>query len=234
MRVFLSGQRFFGQEVLRLLLALGQEVVGVSAPAEDLKGRPDRLWQLAARQGLPLIQAGQLSAATLPAGVDLIIAAHSHDFIGQKTRLKTKLGGIGYHPSLLPLHRGRDAVYWALRLGERITGGTVYWLNDTVDGGPIAAQDWCFVRPDDSPSELWQRDLQPMGLRLIAQVVTDLNNGIIVSIPQDEQLASWEPSVDRPPLYRPDLCQIGPPPEGFQVIRRRPHEPVNPWVEAYS
>ena len=144
MRVFLSGQRFFGQEVLRLLLSLGQEVVGVSAPLEDPRGRPDLLWKAAHREGLPLIRAGQLNAATMPDGVDLIVAAHSHDFIGQKTRLKTKLGAIGYHPSLLPLHRGRDAVYWALRLGERVTGGTVFWLNDTVDGGPIAAQGLVF------------------------------------------------------------------------------------------
>ena len=234
MKVFLSGQRYFGQEVLRLFLSLGVEVAGVSAPLEDPRGRPDLLWKAAHLQGLPLIRAGQLNAATLPEGVDIIVAAHSHDFIGKKTRLKTKLGAIGYHPSLLPLHRGRDAIYWTLRLGERVTGGTVFWLNDTVDGGPVAAQGWCFVRPDDSPSSLWQRDLQPLGLHLLAQVVTDLENGTIVSIPQDESLATWEPSVGQPPLFRPDLCQIGPPPAGFKVIRRRPHEPVNPWVEAYG
>lgn len=234
MRVFLSGQRHFGQEVLALLLGLGVEVAGVAAPPQDSRGREDRLWRLAQLKGLPLMLSTDLNAATLPPDVDLVVCAHSHAFVGKKTQAKTKLGGIGFHPSLLPLHRGRDAIYWALRLGERITGGTVYWLNDTVDGGPMAAQDWCFVRPGDSPSSLWQRDLQPLGLRLLTQVLADLQRGVIVSIPQDEKLATWEPSVGRPPLYRPDLEQIGPPPRGFQVIRRRESEPINPWVEAYG
>ena len=57
---------------------------------------------------------------------------------------------------------------------DRVAGGTVYWLDDLVDGGPIAAQDWCFVRPDDTPSTLWRRELFPMGLRLIDQVLGDL------------------------------------------------------------
>ena len=37
---------------------------------------------------------------------------------------------------------------------DKVAGGTVFWLNDTVDGGPVAAQDYCFVRPDDSASSL--------------------------------------------------------------------------------
>lgn len=36
----------------------------------------------------------------------------------------------------------------------------------TVDGGPIAAQDWCFIRPEDDARSLWSRELAPMGLRL--------------------------------------------------------------------
>jgi methionyl-tRNA formyltransferase len=234
MRVFLSGQRRFGHDVLNLLLDMGLELVGVAAPPEDSRGRQDILWRLAGAKGLPRWQPQDLNASTLPEDVDLVVCAHSHAFVGKKTRLKTKLGGIGFHPSLLPLHRGRDAIYWTLRLGERVTGGTVYWLSDNVDGGPIAAQDWCLVRPDDTPSSLWQRELQPMGLRLMAQVMDDLRQGVIVAIPQDERLATWEPSVNRPPLYRPDLEQIGPPPQGFQVIRRRAKEPANPWVEAYG
>ena len=203
MRVYLCGQRYFGQEVLRLLLRLGHEVVGVSAPPVTPDGRPDRLW--CAADGLPRFEAGNLTAATLPPHVDLIVAAHSHDFIGRQTRFRARLGAIGYHPSLLPLHRGRDAVRWVVKLRERVTGGSIYWLNDTVDGGPIAAQDWCFVRPDDTAESLWHRDLQPMGLRLFAHVFASLERGTVVRVPQDHTLATWEPALNPPPLRRPDL-----------------------------
>ena len=42
-------------------------------------------------------------------------------------------------------------------MGDRVTGGSVYWLTKGVDCGPVAAQDWCFVRPDDDPESLWRR-----------------------------------------------------------------------------
>lgn len=214
MNIYLCGQRYFGREALRLILSLGHTVVGVSAPPETSDGRLDRLWALADHLHIPRYPAGRLNADTLPADVDLIVAAHSYDFISRRTRLRTRLGAIGYHPSLLPLHRGRDAVRWVVKLRERITGGSVFWLNDTVDGGPIAAQDWCFVQRGDTAEELWRRDLQPMGLRLLERTLTDIARGVLVQVPQDHTLATWEPSLNPPPLYRPDLLMLG---AGYQA-----------------
>lgn len=219
MRVYLSGQRSFGYAVLDLLRKRGEDIAGVSAPPES-EGAPDRLYSAATKLGLPVMAAGRLNAATLPPRVDLIVCAHSHEFIGRATRTAAKLGALGYHPSLLPVHRGRDAVRWTVRLRERITGGTAFWLNDQVDGGPIAAQAWCHVRPDDTASSLWRRELFPMGLRLLGQVLADIDRGRIVSVPQDAALATWEPSLESAPLFRPDLPQIGPAPAGFTVERQ--------------
>jgi methionyl-tRNA formyltransferase len=58
-------------------------------------------------------------------------------------------------------------------MGERVTGGTVYWLGD-VDAGDVAAQEHVFIRPDDTAEELWQRELFPLGLRLFERVLIDL------------------------------------------------------------
>ena len=216
MKLFICGQKFFGQKTLELCLGLGHEVVGVCAPEGD------RLWMAGKKAGVRwLIPGGSLRADIMPDGVDLIIAAHSYDFISGKTLAKTKLGGIGYHPSLLPLHRGRDAVRWAITMGEKVTGGSVYWLTRSVDGGPIAAQDWCFIHPGVTDRELWREALQPMGLRLFSNVLKDLDNGRIVAIPQDEGVATWEPGFGQEPIFRPDLAQIGPPPSGFCVERPR-------------
>lgn len=231
MKVFIAGQKYFGRLVYEAVRGMGLDVIGVCSPAfrdERLRAfvggpedRPDRLRDVADRDGVPWMEAGNLRAETLPGGVDLIIAAHSFDFIGRPTRDKCKLGAIGYHPSLLPLHRGRDAVRWTIRMGDRIAGGTVYWLNDTVDGGPVAAQDWCFVRPGWDAQKLWRNELQPMGVRLIAQTLADVRRGLLVRIPQDAALASWEPSINQPPLYRPELLQIGGAWEGYKVITER-------------
>lgn len=208
MNILLSGQKWFGRQVLDLVLDLGHSVVLVSAPTGTPE-RPDRLRTRAEHLGLPVLPAGTLTHRTMPDGVDLILCAHSHDFIGRRTRAKARLGALGYHPSLLPLHRGRDAVRWAIQQRDRVTGGTVFWLTDTVDGGPIAAQRHVLIRPDDTPDTLWRRDLAPLGLRLFRQVLTDLGRGVMVRVPQDHVLATWEPAFDAPPLHRPDLPELG-------------------------
>lgn len=212
MNVYLCGQKYFGGLALEMVIAEGHTIAGVSAPPGD------RLWAAAERLGLPLLPAGRLNAETLPANIDLIVCAHSHDFIGRKTRNAVKLGAIGYHPSLLPLHRGRDAVRWAVKQRDRVTGGTVYWLNDTVDGGPIAAQRHVFVRSEWTAEELWRESLQPLGVELLRKALRDIAGGLIVRVPQDHRLATWEPSLTQPPLYRPDLPQLGLMPDGYRVL----------------
>lgn len=193
MRVMIVGQKWLGAEVLRLCLARGDDVAAVSAPRVD-----DRLAAEAAEAGVPLCQvAGRLDASWVPDGVDVILCAHAHVFVTAEARNKTRFGALGYHPSLLPRHRGRDAVRWAIHMDDRITGGTVYWLDDGADTGDVAAQDWCWVRPDDTPDTLWRRDLAPMGLHLLANVLSCLDFGMAPRTPQDPALATWEPAFSK-------------------------------------
>ena len=222
MKVLLAGQKYFGAEVFRALRELpGVDVVAVCAPLGGDK--PDRLAAYAELRGVRVIPAGTLNAATMPAGVDLIVAAHSHDFIGQATRQRAKWGGIGYHPSLLPVHRGRDAVRWAVRMRERITGGSVYRLSNRMDGGEVLAQQHVFIHPGDTAEELWRRDLAPLGVRLLASTVAAFaEHGYQHGTAQDEALATWEPSIDRPPAFRPDLLMI----EGPRAAQ------AHPWAVA--
>jgi methionyl-tRNA formyltransferase len=141
MRILVSGQKEVGRAVFELCRKEGHEVVAVSAPAwassRTTAGDrlPDRLSFAAEMDGVERIPADSLRAELVPKGTDLIVAAHSHAFISRKTRNRAFWDAIGFHPSLLPLHRGRDAVRWTLHLKEPVTGASVYWLTDTVDGG---------------------------------------------------------------------------------------------------
>ena len=208
MNVLIAGQKWFGAEVLRSLLKLEKvNVVAVCSPVGN--EREDKLTAQANISRVKVIPAGTLRASTVPENVHLIVAAHSHDFIGQKTRNRSEFGGIGYHPSLLPLHRGRDAVRWSIRMRERVTGGSVYRLSNRIDGGDILAQQHVFIRPDDTAEELWRRDLCPLGIRLLTEVVKRFaSSGYQHGEKQDDSIATWEPSIDRPPAFRPDLLMI--------------------------
>lgn len=218
MKIALAGQRSFGAAVLAAVLLDGHEVAQVFAPLGD------RLDFEARRRSLPVAHA--LTADALAPELDLIVCAHAHVFVSEKARNRTKLGGIGYHPSLLPRHRGRDAVKWTVHIKDPIAGGSVYWLSNTVDGGPIAAADHCHVPPGSRASDLWHDALFPMGVRLLRETLRALDRGVLVREPQDEACATWEPSWDRPPLARPDLPQLGhadgaDPLAGMTVVSRR-------------
>lgn len=204
LNILLAGQKYFGAEVFRAVNALpGVSIVAVVAPKND------RLSEAAYRAGLRVIPAGTLNARVVPDGIDLIVAAHSHDFIGEATRHRARFGGIGYHPSLLPLHRGRDAIRWAIRMRERVTGGSVYRLSNTVDGGNILAQRHVFIRPGDTERELWERELCPLGVELLSETVARYaSGGYQHGTEQDNAIATWEPGFGVTPLYRPDLVLL--------------------------
>jgi methionyl-tRNA formyltransferase len=207
MRLILVGQRAFGAAVFAMARARGHEVHQVFAPEGD------RLAAAAFAAGVPCFQ--RIEAATLANGADLIVCAHAHAFVSERARARARLGAIGYHPSLLPRHRGRDAVRWTIHMGDRVAGGSVYWLSNRIDAGDIAAQDWCWVRPDDDASSLWRRELFPLGVELLALVLDDLERGVIRRQPQDEDVATWEPSWHRPPVERPDLPRLPAPGSGL-------------------
>jgi len=193
------GQKWLAAELLKLCIARGDDVAAVSAPRLD-----DRLAVAAAGAGIPLCQVERrLTGNWVPGGLDVILCAHAHVFVASCARRKARLGALGYHPSLLPRHRGRDAIFWAVHMRELVTGGSAYWLDDGADTGAIAAQDWCWIRSGDTPEALWRRDLAPMGLRLFAEVLARLDAGDVPATPQDASLATWEPA------YKPArLAQI--------------------------
>lgn len=212
MNLFISGQKMFGASVLRQAIEDGHEVVGVSCPRLDGKGeKEDRLAAAAALYGVPVVTAGSLRRETLIGRPDVIVCAHSHDFIGRATRAACRFGAIGYHPSLLPRHRGRDAIRWAVKMNDPITGGTVYSLDGVMDGGPILAQDWCWIRPGDTAATLWRESLFPLGLRLLRETLAALPDRWALRRKQDESVATFEPACNPPRAFRPDLlCLPGP------------------------
>ena len=110
-----------------------------------------------------------VTASEIAPNTDLIVTAHSHARVSKEALAAAKLGGIGYHPSLLPRHRGIAAVEWTIREGDPIAGGSIYHLADRMDAGAIAAQDWVFVKKGETARELWERALAPLGQRLLGR-----------------------------------------------------------------
>jgi len=193
-KITLVGSRHFGVTTLAMLRERDIEVARVIVADGE-----DRLAAAARSAGIDVVvQANPklVVASEIAPGTDLIVTAHSHARISKEALAVARLGGIGYHPSLLPRHRGKAAVEWTIREGDPIAGGTIYHLADRMDAGAIAAQDWCFVKKGETARELWERALAPLGLRLLGEVIDYANTHKSLSAkPQDEQFATNAPSL---------------------------------------
>ena len=194
MKIALVGTRWFGAEMFRLLREAGHELTVTGTNGEDTLAKAARA------AGVPLVvreEPRRVTADDIPAEeVDAIVAAHSHAFVTADARRKARIAAIGYHPSLLPRHRGIAAIEWTMKERDPIAGGSVYHLSGGMDAGALAAQDWCFVYPDDDARSLWQRALAPMGLRLLMKVVHDIETrGHADAWEQDPKAVTLAPQV---------------------------------------
>lgn len=90
---------------------------------------------------------------------------------------------LNIHPSLLPLFKGLHPQRQALEAGVRISGCTVHFVTDELDGGPIIAQAAVPVVPGDTTATLADRiltaehRLYPAALRLVAAGQARLEDG---------------------------------------------------------
>ena len=194
MRITLVGSRHFGVATLNTLRRHGVDIVRVVVHDGE-----DRLAAAARAAGIEVaVQADPklVAASEIAPDTDLIVTAHSHARVGKDALAAAKLGGIGYHPSLLPRHRGIAAVEWTIKEGDPIAGGSVYHLADRMDAGAIAAQEWVFVKKGETARELWERALAPLGQKLLGDVIDYAKtHKTLPAKPQDEQFATNAPSL---------------------------------------
>ena len=194
MRITLVGSRHFGVTTFNMLRKHEVEIARVVVhDGEDRLAAAARAANVAV-----VVQADpkRVIADEIAPNTDLIVTAHSHARVTKEALAASRLGGIGYHPSLLPRHRGIAAVEWTIKEADPIAGGTVYHLADRMDAGAIAAQEWCFVKKGETARELWERSLAPLGQKLLAKVIDYAKtHGSLPAKPQDEEFATQAPSL---------------------------------------
>jgi phosphoribosylglycinamide formyltransferase 1 len=142
----------------------GAAIVAVGADRENI-GALDR----AASAGIPgfVLKVGDfpareawdraLSDACAGYQPDLIVCAGFMKLVGKAFLDRFAGRCLNTHPSLLPSFPGMHGVRDALDYGVKVTGCTVFLVDEGVDAGPVLAQACVPVADDDDEATLHER-----------------------------------------------------------------------------
>lgn len=128
---------------------------------------------------------------------DIAIAPLLQKIIREHEINTPKFGTLIFHPSLLPRHRGSDAIKWTYRMGEKYTGVTWFWADEGIDTGPICEMEVLSIKEGEKPGEFYFRAVIPAAVRLLQFILSDLKAGIIRKRPQIEENATYEKPIKK-------------------------------------
>ena len=182
MRIAIMGQAAFGAKVLETLSDRGEEIIAAWLPQGKSGRKPDPLKIAAESRGIPAHQPQSYKApealdAFRGMKPDLLIMAFVTDIIPLAFVQAPTQGAICYHPSILPRHRGGSAINWALIMGDRETGLSIFWTDAGIDTGPVLLQKKIPIGLEDTTGSLYFNRLFPLGVEAIAESVDLIKAG---------------------------------------------------------
>ncbi len=201
MRIILIGQAPFGARTLEALLDAGEDVIAVYSPMGKPGAKPDPLKEAALAKGVRNIEPKtykdeQVFREFAGLQPDLVVLAFVTSIVPARYFTAAGNGAVCYHPSILPRHRGASAINWALIMGDKRTGLTIFWPDEGIDTGPILLQKEVDIGPQDTAGSLYFNRLFPMGVEAIAESVKLVRDGKAPRIAQDDSKATYEPPCD--------------------------------------
>ena len=201
MRVIWVSFDVVGRDCLEAAAAAGAQVVGVvtlPGPVRDDVSGMCRFDAVAERLGAALIETADVNAPETVEAVrslapDMIFVVGWSQLVRGELISTAAHGVYGMHPTLLPRHRGRAPIPWAIILGLARTGVTLFEIVDpTADSGPIIDQIALELAPDETATTLYER-VNAAHLELVRRAVPALLAGTAARRPQDPRRASAWP-----------------------------------------
>ena len=132
------------------------------------------------------------------AEADLAVAPLLTAFLTDEAINTPRIGTLVFHPSLLPRHRGADAIKWAFALGETYSGVTWFWPDSGIDTGDICEQEVLAILPGETPREYYNRAVIPAAMRTLQRVLWSIQGGVPPRrVAQIRENGSYEPRMRR-------------------------------------
>lgn len=99
------------------------------------------------------------------------------------------LGCVGFHPTKLPLGRGRAPVAWLVMEGKQ-GAANFFKLDESADSGEIYVQEVFDITPDDDATSV-EAKLKNSMIIALDRWLPELKKGILIGVKQDETKATY-------------------------------------------
>lgn len=206
MRIVFMGTPEFAVPSLRALAENGYEVVALVTQPDRPVGRKQTLTpppaKVAALElGIPVYQFERIRKKEAREQIealkpDLFVTAAFGQILSQRVLDVPSIGTINVHASLLPQYRGSAPINWCIIRGETQTGVTTMFTDAGIDTGDMLLQETLPILPDDTTQTLGER-LSHLGAKVLLNTLTQLKDGTLKRIPQEEAAATYYPMLDK-------------------------------------
>ena len=129
---------------------------------------------------------------------DVLLLANYTRMVKAADRAIPRIGTLCFHPSVLPRHRGRDSVYWTVKMNDPTCGVSWFWIDEGIDTGDIAGAVEIARPPELRPRDLYETLLVPLGEMLLDALLGQFLRGFVSRYVQDERFATYEPPRPKP------------------------------------
>ena len=190
-----------GRECLEAASAAGAEIVGIvtlPGPLDPSRAGQCSFDEVAERLGAALVETRDVNSEETLAAVraldpELIFVVGWSQLVREPFLTLAREGVFGMHPTLLPRHRGRAPIPWALLTGLARTGVTLFEIVDsTADSGAIVGQLEVDIAPDETAETLFER-ISDAHVVLVRELVPQLVARTAPRLPQESARASAWP-----------------------------------------
>jgi methionyl-tRNA formyltransferase len=173
-------------------------VVTLPGPIDPDRSGQCSFEEVAAELGADLVETRDVNSEETLAAVralepELIFVVGWSQLVREPLIGLAREGVFGMHPTLLPRHRGRAPIPWAILTGLARTGVTLFEIVDaTADSGAIVGQVALDIAPDETATTLFDR-LNAAHVDLIRECVPQILAGTAPRVRQDPKRASSWP-----------------------------------------
>jgi methionyl-tRNA formyltransferase len=193
--VFIGSVEFSAKALKRIVDAGGNVVAVISREDTGFNSDYANLQPVAQKMGIDYYTHNNInskeSIETIQSYQPDLICCFGWSYLLKRQLLNIpRIGVLGYHPSALPLNRGRHPNIWAMVLGLHETASSFFMMEEGADTGDIVSQEKIKIEYQDNARSLYDKTSK-VALSQITHIVKEFNlKGDLPKRKQDHSLAN--------------------------------------------